>query len=111
MDNDLEARAISTAELRSRAPKGCNDLENTRDAQNWRTGMLLLGTEPELRNAITAIAEGLRSGVHRDNLRPNLETLRGALGRATRTPEGIRYLEDRPTLKQRLAVGLGKSDR
>jgi hypothetical protein len=72
-------------------------------------GTLVLGDSPQLLEAFNAIREGLRSGRHIDELSRHSEILEEAWDQALRTPEGLRYLEFRPTLKQQVGRNREKS--
>jgi len=82
--------------------------EPARATTTW-PGTLVLGDSPQLMDAFSAIREGLQSGRRIDELRGHCGILEEAWGQALRTPEGLRYLEAHPTLKQQAEQNREKS--
>jgi hypothetical protein len=81
---------------------------SVRSIVSLRPGSLLLGSEPRLIEAFRAVSVHLQSGHRTDNLCAHYATLADALDQAAQTQEGIRYLEHRAMLKQRMTLPIGK---
>ena len=76
-----------------------------------RSGFLLAPYDPAVTLAYRVLLNALRERRHTDILCRSLEVLEASMDRAFLSPEGIRYLEGRPTLKQRVVARLEKSGR
>ena len=75
------------------------------------SGALFIGRGKELDAAFNAVAEGLRLGRHKDELRHHCEVLEDAYYRAALSPEASDYLDFHPTLKRRVEAHFEKSGR